>query len=88
MVTKTDIDAGRTNLAQFDSTLSTLGRINEKGDLCKDGYRAVSHLNTLVSQIVEAIKDDEGIADVADELHEATNRIQHEKATRGNPSPA
>ncbi len=88
MVTALEIDQGRSNLARFDTALSRLGRINEQGDLCKDGFRAVSHLNTLLVQIVEAIQEDEGIADVADELHEATNRIQHEKATRGNPSPA
>lgn len=87
-VSELDIYQGRKNLAHFDSALSTLGRINERGDLCKDGFRAVSHLNTLLGQIVEAIEDDEGIADVADELHEATNRIQHEKATRGTANPA
>ena len=87
-VSELDIYQGRKNLARFDSALSTLGRINEQGDLCKDGFRAVSHLNTLLGQIVEAIEDDEGIADVADELHETTNRIQHEKNQRSTANPA
>jgi hypothetical protein len=77
MVTQAEIKAGRKNLAAFDSALGTLGLINEHGDLCRDGFRAVSHLNTLVGQIIKAIEDDEGIADVADELHAATNRISH-----------
>ena len=87
-VTELDIYQGRKNLARFDSALSTLGRINEQGDLCKDGFRAVSHLNTLIGEIVSAIHADEGIADVADELHEATNRIQHEKAARTAANPS
>lgn len=88
MVTEIEIEAGRTNLLRFDQSLTTLGLINEHGDLCKDGYRAVSHLNTLIRQMIGAIEDDEGIADVADQLHDATNRIQHEKATRNTANPA
>ncbi len=87
-VSELDIYQGRKNLARFDSALSSLGKINEQGDLCKDGYRAVSHLNTLIGHIVSAIHADEGIADVADELHEATNRIQHEKDQRSTANSA
>ena len=75
MVTKEEIQQGRENIARVDNSLHTLGLINENGDLCKDGYRAVSHVHTLIVQIIKAIENDEGIEAIADELHKATNRI-------------
>jgi hypothetical protein len=74
-----EISASRNALNEFDTYRGALGLINENGDLCRDGQRAVSHLVTLTLWLVKEIEADADVDLIADELHEATNRIQHEK---------
>lgn len=76
MTDENDIANGRIGLNHLDSTLNVIEMINENGDLCKDGLRAVNFINQLATQVIDAIEADEGIEGVADIIHEATNQIK------------
>ncbi len=88
MPEENDIANGRIGLSNLSSTISVIDLINENGDLCKDGLRAVNFMNHLGNQLIDAIEADEGVKGVADELHKTTNQIKHEKETRRTADPA
>ena len=75
MATAQEVSEGRKTLQSLETAIGTLGLINEHGDLCRDGLRAVNHMKSIAFQLLKAIEADEGVDVVADELHKAHTSI-------------
>jgi hypothetical protein len=87
MATEQEQSQARRLLQGLDTSVATLKLVNDHGDLCRDGLRAVTHLHLISQQLLAAIEEDKGVDTVADELHRSFNSITHEKATRRTADP-
>jgi hypothetical protein len=73
MANKQEQIAGQHALAGLHATINTLELINEHGDLCRDGLRAVNFISHLTNKLVLAIEADEGVDELADALERTTH---------------
>lgn len=71
MVTFDEQRAGNKALRNLEAKVNTLMVINDHGDLCRDGLRAVNFIRELTDDLIVAIEQDEGVEAIADALYRA-----------------
>lgn len=62
-------------LRHLETMAATLEAINQNGDLCRDGQRAVNGIVDLTNELIQRIEKDEGVDQIADNIQKAVNTL-------------
>jgi hypothetical protein len=65
----------RGRLGDLEAFAGTLQVINDHGELCRDGQRAVNGLADLAEELIERIEQDTDVKGIADHIQTAYNTL-------------